>query len=851
MKKTLIFTVIFLLGAGLAAASVEDDPTSLSYISYLERYATVQPADGQENIEATINMPLVTGDRVDLARDARMEIVLADGNTVWLNEYSTLSLDAVALSRDVRADRTVLFLADGSMIIELPPDIPQKHRVRIDSAKHTLYLSAPGVYRIDVLGTGRLWVEVWEGLAAAASPAGEVPLREGSTAEIGDSPIRAVQAHMKDRDSFARWVQSIRGQQTSPDAVHVDTRYARQASQLDSYGTWIHIDETDSWGWQPAVSSGWDPYTSGRWYWTPTGWSWLSYEPWGWLPYHYGSWSYYNSCGWVWGWGSTWSPAWVYWSYWPGYVGWCPVGTYSSWWVGVGWGWGGIYFGGGSYYPGYPAYPGHPAYPVYPGYPGYPGYRPGRGPYTGRPGGMYGVGVSSRRAASASDLILNMEGRASASSLRGRGWSAVPAGNFSSRNLSRSVRPASEFLRAGRGIDKTEAIISAKPLLTDSPRRTRPDAAVRAAFERTGSRSSVDLSRIVARDASIGEAEALRLVRPATARDIVSSARTVRTASTATATTDGSARGAGSSSSTRNASMSYQAQGGEGSSFSPVGRSVRETLPNAYHSTIARSRPGRSSTTGGSSSTGATGSGGSTSIRTGNSGSRLPGRSTSGTTRNIGSSSRSAGRVSSPLQGGSLSGLSSRSSTSSHRASSTQRSVPSNSLKARALPSNTRSQSSDSGTFSSRSTDRPSTGARNSGSIPGRSYAPVVIPGSSYSGRSSSRSYRSSTSRSGSSRSYSSGSRSYSRGPTSGSISRSYPSSRSSIRPSGSSSSHSARPSSRSSSSYGHSSSRSSSSRSSSSMSRSHSSSRSSSSHSSSRSVSSSRSSSRSVSHRR
>ena len=53
-------------------ASEGDEMTSLSYISYLERYATVMPANQEETIEAVINMPLVAGDRVDTAREARM-----------------------------------------------------------------------------------------------------------------------------------------------------------------------------------------------------------------------------------------------------------------------------------------------------------------------------------------------------------------------------------------------------------------------------------------------------------------------------------------------------------------------------------------------------------------------------------------------------------------------------------------------------------------------------------------------------------------------------------------------------------------------------------------------------------
>ncbi len=695
MTRKLITAAIISLGLIGNVASAEDDPTSLSYISYLERYASVQPADGQDSLEAAINMPLVTGDRVDLARDARMEIVLADGNTVWLNEYSTLSLDSVALSRDIRSDRTVLYLADGNMIIELPEGIPQKHRVRVDSSRHTVYLSAPGVFRIDVLPTGKLWLEVWEGLASAATPAGEVLLRGGSTAEIGDGPIKAVQASMTARDSFSRWVQSIRGPQPSAtEAIHVDTRYARQASQLNSYGSWVYIDDIDSWGWQPVVSAGWSPYTSGRWYWTPTGWSWLSYEPWGWLPYHYGTWSYFDSCGWVWNWGATWSPAWVYWSSWPGYVGWCPIGAYSSWWVGFDWGWGGFYWSGGSYHGGHHGYGGA----------GYTGYRSGRGPYTGRPGGLNGVGVTRRGATSASRLVLNMEGRTSASALRGRGWSAVPTGDFSSRNLSRSVRPASDFLRAGR-TDKVDAIISAKPLVTESPRRVRPAESLRTSFEQVGARSSRDLSRIVARDASLSREEAMNLVQPAPAREVVSVSPRRSAAAQIRASTETSARQ--SSGPARESHVRSTAP-------SSTERSSREALPNAYRSSISRTSSGRSSAS-------------------------VPQASDSQT---------STGRRSSQGVVRSGSGASNR--DSSARGSSS--SVPSNSLRSRALPSGSSPSdrpSSSGAVSSSRSRSTISSSPRGSSSSitsPGRSRSPTVIPGSSYSSRSSSRSYGSSSS---------------------------------------------------------------------------------------------------------
>ncbi len=500
-----LITTGLILGIPLSvSASSEDDATSLSYISYLERYATVQPAAEEGTIEAAINMPLVAGDRIDTAREARMELVLADGSYLWVDEYTTVSLDSVAFSRDTTSDRTVLYLADGSMMIELLPGVERPQRTRIDAATETVYLEGPGVYRLEVLRTGGLWVEVWEGLAEAASPAGGVVLRSGSASEIISGEVSSVQAQVTDRDDFARWVQSRREVSSGQSSLYVDARYGREASQLDAYGNWVYLDSANTWAWQPTVSSQWQPYNSGRWYWTSVGWSWLSYEPWGWLPYHYGSWWQSPSYGWVWCSGSVWSPAWVHWGYWPGYVSWCPVGWYSSWWWGCGWGWRGGYWGhhgGGGYYPPHGGGgTGPPRTDVVP------------------PGSEGPARVRMDRPADASDLVLDMEGRTARSSLREGGWTAVPERDFASPHIGRLARPAGDFLRADTSRDGT-ATITTRPLITASPGRATPSAEVSRVLGETAGRAgpTTDLSRVVARDAGLSHDDALTAVTPSTA----------------------------------------------------------------------------------------------------------------------------------------------------------------------------------------------------------------------------------------------------------------------------------------------------------------------------------------------
>jgi hypothetical protein len=93
---------------------------------------------------------------------------------------------------------------------------------------------------------------------------------------------------------------------------------------LAVHGTWV---EVGSYGrcWHPAgVAVEWRPYCYGYWEWTDCGWYWVSDEPWAWACYHYGTWVYDSNYGWVWVPDIEWAPAWVYWRWGGGYVGWAP-----------------------------------------------------------------------------------------------------------------------------------------------------------------------------------------------------------------------------------------------------------------------------------------------------------------------------------------------------------------------------------------------------------------------------------------------------------------------------------------------------------------------------------------------
>ncbi|MCW8985922.1 MAG: FecR family protein, partial [Thermoanaerobaculales bacterium] len=553
----------------------EDEMTSLSYISYLERYATVQPASQEESLEAVINMPLVGGDRVDTAREARMEIVLADANLLWLDEYTTLSLDAVALSRDAEAERTVIFLADGTIIFEITEFALSQKPVRIDGRGATVYLDERGLYRIKALPSGGLRVEVLSGLAEAATSAGGVLIRAESSAEVGAGEVQRSEALVTRNDDFASWVEMRRQIPAGESAQHVDLRYSRQAAQLDNYGSWVYVDEINSWAWQPAVGGSWEPYRAGRWYWTSTGWAWISYEPWGWLPHHYGSWHFSVGFGWTWSWGNYWGPAWVNWAWWPGYVGWCPYGYYNNWWYGGGW------YGGG-HYPGY--YP--PYRPPYPGGGGGHAQPARRDAVPPRSAGNRVEGSTSQSRIG-SDRAVDLSGRVRVASIDRRGWTAVRQEDFASPNLTRVAR-------SGDRVMPTEGdqmgVVMTGPLTTRSPALGNPGSEIERVFREVGARNPTDVSAVMARDSSVNPETLSQLGRPTTYGDL---SRRSADAAASSRRTEAPRLSTGAGSPFHSGSASLQS-----------GSTSRLARPNAYRPTMYGGSSGTLSGTTGTGSSG-------------------------------------------------------------------------------------------------------------------------------------------------------------------------------------------------------------------------------------------------------
>ncbi len=298
-------------------------------LSMIHGDVSTQRGDSGDWSAATLNQPVMGGDKISTGDSARTELQLDFANILRLGANSKANI-ATFTHKDIQIQ-----LSQGianytvSKDSEAEPEIDTPN-VSVHPAHHD------GVFRIEVRPDGDTLVIVRKGEAQIATPQGSTELHAGEMATIrGDSNSAQYKiATAPDPDDWDRWNADRDHLIRNAQAWHHTNHYYTGAEDLDTYGQWKNVPDYGD-VWVPNEPDGWVPYRSGNWTYEPYyGWTWVGYEPWGWAPYHYGRWFWYGNS----------------WAWWPGAVGpfyrpfWAPA--YVSFW-GWGGGWGfGFGFGG-------------------------------------------------------------------------------------------------------------------------------------------------------------------------------------------------------------------------------------------------------------------------------------------------------------------------------------------------------------------------------------------------------------------------------------------------------------------------------------------------------------------------
>jgi len=328
---------------GQGSAQPQTPATGVGRVSLVQGAVSTQRGDTGDWNAATVNTPIVPGDRVSTGDRSRAEVQLDYGNII--------RLDGNTVIRVTQLDPQHIQIEVAQGLVSYTSLPSSGADVEIDTPNLAIHPQRDGVYRIEVNTDGETRVSVRRGQAEAGTTEGSTTIHAGEQITVrgdaSDAQYKTSAAPLG--DSFDQWSEE-RDQlhQNSPSMQHLSPYYTG-GSDLDNYGTWQNVPGYGD-VWSPSnVGQDWAPYREGSWVWEPYwGWTWVSYSPWGWAPYHYGRWFLWNS-SWVWWPGPVypyyrplWAPAYVsFFGFGSGFgsFGWIPLGPADAcypWWGGFG-----------------------------------------------------------------------------------------------------------------------------------------------------------------------------------------------------------------------------------------------------------------------------------------------------------------------------------------------------------------------------------------------------------------------------------------------------------------------------------------------------------------------------------
>ena len=327
---------------GLAASAALGQTERRSAYSYVrETSGDVTVISGLNGtVEARRNLPISPGDEVRTDDPARAEIALADGNVLHVGGGTSVQFVSLYAQQGSDDEVSALSLKEGSVLLSVVGN-DDKAVPRIDTEDVAVYTNPGARVRVNADPHRGTAVIVRAGSVEVRTPAGSYTVRAGNYLLAHGEEEPEIARGSFSHDRFDSWAADrLAATYDAPrnaSSQYVGEDYASDVASLDGYGNWDYNSTYSSYVWRPSVAVGWSPYSNGSWYYTPAGLTWWSLDTWGWYPFHYGNWFFdagWNS--WCWSPGYIYSPAWVYWGYTAGYVGWCPMGYYgpyfSPWW---------------------------------------------------------------------------------------------------------------------------------------------------------------------------------------------------------------------------------------------------------------------------------------------------------------------------------------------------------------------------------------------------------------------------------------------------------------------------------------------------------------------------------------
>jgi hypothetical protein len=283
--------LLALMLSGWAAA---EPPSRAARLGYISGTVSFSPAGEADWVQAIVNRPLTTGDRLWSDTNSRAELQIG-GAALRLGSATSV----VVLNLDDRI--TQVQLSQGTLKVRVRHMAPNQ-TFEVDTPNLAFTLRRPGEYRIDVNANDdatAVMVQSGEGEVYGDGASYTVNSRQGYRFYGTDLSDYDRLGTRRD-DDLDRWAsERDRRGDNSPSARYVSSEVVGY-EDLDNNGTWRSDREYGN-VWTPShVAADWTPYRDGHWAWVdPWGWTWVDDAPWGFAVSHYGRWT--NIRG-AWGW---------------------------------------------------------------------------------------------------------------------------------------------------------------------------------------------------------------------------------------------------------------------------------------------------------------------------------------------------------------------------------------------------------------------------------------------------------------------------------------------------------------------------------------------------------------------
>ncbi|MGH8042459.1 MAG: DUF6600 domain-containing protein [Rudaea sp.] len=272
-----------------------DPPSRVARLSYIHGDVSFVPAGENDWVQAPLNRPLITGDKLWTDRDSRASLEMGDA-AVRMDQST--SFDFLNLTDNAAQ----MELTQGTLNLRVRR-LYDGQSYEIDTPTLAFVVNRVGEFRIDVEPNGQsTLVTVLSGGGDVYGEGGaRFAVDEGQSVAFHDPQLRDYQVSDLPRpDAFddfchardTRWDNSSSRRYVSEDVIGYQ--------DLDDYGQWSDVPEYGNVWYPTSVAVGWSPYHYGHWGWVGAyGWTWIDDAPWGFAPFHYGRWA---NVGGRWGW---------------------------------------------------------------------------------------------------------------------------------------------------------------------------------------------------------------------------------------------------------------------------------------------------------------------------------------------------------------------------------------------------------------------------------------------------------------------------------------------------------------------------------------------------------------------